>query len=85
VDSRRLQVGQTLNLPPNVQAVTPNVPVAGSQTIATGTTYTVKSGDTLTRISKNYGVTIKALQEANGIKGSRINVGQKLTIPVPSN
>jgi len=85
VDSLKLQVGQTLNLPPDVQAVTPSVPESGSQTSARGTTYTVKSGDTLTRISKNYGVSVKALQEANNIKGSRINVGQKLVIPVPSN
>lgn len=85
VDSRRLQVGDVLNLPPNVRAVTPSVPEAGSQTSAKGTTYIVKSGDTLNRISRTYGVSVKALQEANGIKGSRINVGQKLVIPVPSN
>jgi len=83
--STKLQVGQRLNLPPDVSAVTPAVPEAGSQTSAKGTTYTVKSGDTLTRISKNFGVSVLALQKANGIKGSRINVGQKLVIPVPAN
>ena len=44
-------------------------------------TYTVKSGDSLERIAKRNGTTVKALQRANGIKGSRIRPGQKLTIP----
>ena len=43
--------------------------------------YTVKSGDTLDRIAKRNGTTVKALQRANGIKGSMIRPGQKLTIP----
>lgn len=43
--------------------------------------YTVKSGDTLERIAKRNGTTVKALQRANGIKGSNIRPGQKLTIP----
>lgn len=43
--------------------------------------YTIKSGDTLERIAKRNGTTVKALQRANGIKGSRIRPGQKLTIP----
>ncbi len=44
-------------------------------------TYTVKSGDSLERIAKRNGTTVKALQRANGIKGSSIRPGQKLTIP----
>lgn len=44
-------------------------------------TYTIKSGDTLERIAKRNGTTVKALQRANGIKGSNIRPGQKLTIP----
>lgn len=44
-------------------------------------TYTIKSGDSLERIAKRNGTTVKALQRANGIKGSRIRPGQKLTIP----
>ena len=46
--------------------------------------YTVKSGDTLTKIARDYKVTIKQLQQANGIKGSNIKVGQKLILPVAS-
>jgi peptidoglycan endopeptidase LytE len=44
-------------------------------------TYVVKSGDTLTRIAKNHGVTVSQLREANHLRTSRVNVGQKLKIP----
>jgi len=42
--------------------------------------YTVKSGDTLTRISKLYKVSIESIQKWNGLKSDRINIGQKLVI-----
>jgi putative chitinase len=46
--------------------------------------HVVKSGETLTGIAARYGVTIAALQEANGIKDPNlINAGQKLVIPAP--
>ena len=44
--------------------------------------YEVKSGDSLYTISKKYpGVTISAIQKANGLRGSSIHPGQKLKIP----
>jgi membrane-bound lytic murein transglycosylase D len=43
--------------------------------------WVVKPGDTLSKIAKRTGVTIKNLREANGIKGSVIKLGQKLVIP----
>jgi LysM domain len=45
------------------------------------TFYVVKSGDTLSRIAKAYGTTVKAIEAANGLNGDRIVVGTKLTIP----
>ncbi|AWE07109.1 hypothetical protein DCE79_06685 [Lysinibacillus sp. 2017] len=45
------------------------------------TTYTVKSGDTLTKISKNYNTTVKAIMSANNLKSSQIKVKQVLSIP----
>jgi LysM repeat protein len=44
----------------------------------------VRKGETLTRISKRYGVSVRALQEANGIRGSLIYAGQNLKIPSSS-
>lgn len=43
--------------------------------------YTVRAGDTLTRIARNCGTTINALKTANKLKGDLIFVGQKLIIP----
>ena len=44
-------------------------------------TYTVRSGDTLSRIADRYGVTVAALRAENGISGNLILVGQRLEIP----
>ena len=43
-------------------------------------TYTVKSGDTLTKIAKKYSVSIANIQKWNNLKNDRINAGQKLII-----
>lgn len=85
VDSRKLKVGQVIKLPGNVTAAVPKLPEGGPTTAAgSEVTYKVKSGDTLTRISRDYGVSVKAIQQANGIRGSLIKVGQELVIPVQS-
>ena len=45
-------------------------------------TYTVKSGDTLSRIAAKYGTTVAKLVEINGIKNPNlIRVGQVLRLP----
>lgn len=44
----------------------------------------VKSGDSLNKIAKKYGVTVQAIKTANpSIKGDKIQLGQKLVIPRP--
>lgn len=46
-------------------------------------THKVRKGETLGKIAMKYGVTIKQIQRANpNIKGTRINVGQRIKIPV---
>ena len=44
------------------------------------TYYTVKKGDTLTKIANKYHVTVNDLKKWNKLKNDRIDVGQKLTI-----
>lgn len=45
--------------------------------------YTVKRGDTLTKIAKDYGVTVEALAASNGLTNpNKIYVGQILLVPV---
>jgi len=43
--------------------------------------YTVQAGDTVSAIAKAFNTTPDALRSANGIKGDRIRIGQKLKIP----
>ncbi len=86
VDSRNLKVGQVLNLPANVAAVTPPIPDGTPDSGTSGDlTHTVKSGDTLTKLARDYKVPIKDIQRANNLRGSLIRVGQKLIIPGGSN
>lgn len=43
--------------------------------------YTVARGDSLWKISRKFGVSVGELQRANGLSGSDIQIGQRLTIP----
>ena len=45
------------------------------------TTYVVKEGDTLNQIAQQFGTTVEAIQAANGLSGTEINIGQVLIIP----
>ncbi len=48
------------------------------------TVHTVRRGDTLTRISRTYGVPIREIMTANRLRNNQpIIIGQKLTIPNP--
>lgn len=65
----------TLVLPPSAVAAPPSVAPGGI-------IYVVRRGDTLWRISRQYGVTINAIMVANGLSNpNRILVGQRLLIP----
>jgi LysM repeat protein len=93
VNPRRLQIGQLVKVPEKSATM-----LAGSATTkveksfesaavasnVTGEskTYVVKPGDNLTKIAKSQGVKISELKAANNLSGDRINVGQKLKIPV---
>ncbi len=56
--------------------------LSSMSTIFAATTYTVKSGDTLSRIGAKYGVSYQSIANASNIKNvNLIRVGQKLTIP----
>ena len=45
------------------------------------TIHEVQTGDTLYSISKKYGVSVNAIQEANGLSDNAIKAGQKIKIP----
>jgi len=43
--------------------------------------YVVRSGDTLWSISQKFGTTVNTVKRSNGLRSSRLKVGQKLYIP----
>ena len=62
----------------------PAVSPANENATVTGhseSVYVIKSGDTLTRIAKAHGTTVKAIKAANGLGNDRIVVGARLKIP----
>ena len=59
--------------------------VGADKPAAAGTTHTVARGDTLTRLTKKYGVSAQAIMEANGMKNAdHLQLGKTLTIPAPT-
>ncbi|BCB05878.1 C40 family peptidase [Bacillus sp. KH172YL63] len=77
--------GQVLKVSKNRAATATPVPTAPAappkQSSENGsTTYTVKSGDTLSYIGAQFGVTVQQLKSWNGLKNDMIYVGQKLSI-----
>jgi len=84
-DPDRIRVGQRLVLPGEVDvSAAPAAPRRRERAVAVpagGTTYVVKSGDTLSEIAQRHGTTVRALRTANNLSGDLIQVGQKLVIP----
>ena len=58
-------------------------PGAGGTTAPSGptTTHIVTTGDSLWGLSRKYGTTVEAIQQANGLSGNTIQTGRTLQIP----
>lgn len=83
-DFSKLQIGQRLLVPQAQLAstestVSPSIeqPQPKSDTIQT---HTVREGETLYRIAKQYGVPVQRLIETNYLRNANVNINQKLTI-----
>jgi GH25 family lysozyme M1 (1,4-beta-N-acetylmuramidase)/LysM repeat protein len=71
-DANKISVGQVLKIPTSTTT---------TSTTSTTKTYTVKSGDTLSSIAKEYNTTVAAITKANGItNANKIYVGQVLKL-----
>ncbi|MDD4102998.1 MAG: LysM peptidoglycan-binding domain-containing protein [Kiritimatiellae bacterium] len=91
INPTRMRVGQVIQLPGivdvnksrSVPVTTPKVtaPVRVPAAAGAVSTYVVKAGDSLSVIAYRHGIKTAALRDANGIKGDKILVGQKLKIP----
>jgi LysM repeat protein len=88
VDSKKLKIKQKLTIPAPTQSAAPDATSTAQMAMGGtgGETYAVKSGDTLSKIAKKHGVSLKALRAANPSIAStdHIKVGQQLTIPTKS-
>lgn len=83
-DPNKIRAGQKLILPLHAKpapAAPAKTPGASAALAAGGVTHVVVRGDTLSGIAAKYGVTIRALREANQLSGDKILVGQKLVVP----
>jgi len=74
----------TATSPPGAGAPFPSpTPTAEPSPTPTPIVYVIQSGDTLSGIAAAYGVTVEALQAANGINNPLLlQVGQELIIPI---
>ncbi|MGI6686522.1 MAG: LysM peptidoglycan-binding domain-containing protein [Bacillota bacterium] len=73
IDPNRLQVGQQICIP-----VPPTPECPG------GTIYTIRAGDTLFALANRFNTTVNAILRANpGLDPNRLEVGQRICIPVP--
>ena len=88
VDSRKLKVGQKIQVPAPAGGADAGAAVvsdAGAAAPAHGkaatSIYVVKAGDSLTKIARQHGTTVIAIQAANNLKITQIKPGQKLKLP----
>jgi LysM repeat protein len=67
---------------PLLAALIPETPPAPAPEISAATiVHRVRRGETLLAIARRYGTSVAAIQRANGMHGTRIQVGQRLRIP----
>jgi hypothetical protein len=62
--------------PATLKKITPTPAISGPEIL-----YVVEPGDTLTRIAKVHGTTVKALKTVNGLDSDTIIVGDQLKLP----
>lgn len=85
IEPTKLKIGQKIHIPAPAVPTAPTVagvPSTDAARMGSELIYTVKSGDNLTKIAVQHGVTVKALRAANSLKTDSIKVGQKLKVPV---
>ncbi|WP_169801177.1 LysM peptidoglycan-binding domain-containing protein, partial [Halalkalibacter krulwichiae] len=80
LSSDTVRIGQTLVIPTMVNNNRPST----SQPAQKTDTYTVKLGDSLSVIARQYGTTTEAIRKANHLSSDLIRAGQVLAIPSDS-
>jgi LysM repeat protein len=85
VDSAKLKIGQSLQIPAGAApaGASPEASVASPKAATSKIVghYVVKAGDTLDRIARTHGTTVRAIKAANGLTSDRLVVGHSLKLP----
>jgi D-gamma-glutamyl-meso-diaminopimelic acid endopeptidase CwlS len=82
LSSDTIRPGQQLNV---YKSKNPVAKETKKYVLDSGGLYTIQSGDSLDKIASNFGVSSKALKEANGIDDPlKLQIGKKLVIPSKS-
>lgn len=68
-----LSIGQVLKIP------------SSSSSNSSGSTYTVKAGDSLWNIANQYGITVDELKKLNNLTSNTLSIGQILKVPSGGN
>ena len=78
----RLKIGQEIMISDGVNIQRPKEVLIPVETLIGGSSYTVRGGDSLSRIARTNSVSLSALMDANGMdKNSILKPGQVLIIP----
>ncbi|EDY80580.1 LysM domain protein [Verrucomicrobiia bacterium DG1235] len=88
IKANAIRVGQTVNIPRTSDSAPASLVAVKPETVSTpvvGSTYTVKAGDSLSRIASRQGVTVAELKAANGLSNDMIRIGQELVVPTRTN
>jgi len=85
ISPNKLQIGQVIQLPGQVDLSKPVVrtaPPKPAAPVVAGEVYVVKSGDSLSEIALKHGVKVEDIRKANDLKDvNKLSIGQKLKIP----
>ena len=81
-----LSIGQQLQIPVEGSTATVSAPSADTYQPTSfnqgSTEYTVKRGDSLSRIANQFDASVRAIKAANGLSSDLIRVGDKLVVPI---
>jgi LysM repeat protein len=89
VQTAKLRAGQVLRIPDSSQAVVAakrmtNAVKGDAHPPGGDSIYTVKSGDTLSKVAQTHGTTISALRALNELESDQLTVGKTLKLPIPT-
>jgi LysM repeat protein len=84
VKPTKMKIGDKITIPAGGKTSAEVAPTSAAPVIGESSTeaYKIKAGDTLTKIAKAHGTTVKAIQAVNNLTTTKIAVGKTLKIPV---